>query len=80
MGEAKRMADMQNKLAVNIKVEDLKDVTCACGSTVFDTALQAKIIPALYSQNGKKSMLQQPCLKCVSCGAVYSIDAILQGD
>lgn len=62
---------------VVVDTNTLKTVTCICGNTLFDQVNLYKIVPSLYSQTGKTSLLALHHLRCVKCGKVRSIDEIL---
>lgn len=65
--------------AVNVNLNDLKDVVCECGEDVFMSVAQYKILPALYSQTGKPALVARPCLQCSNCLAVKGVDEIVNG-
>lgn len=62
---------------VSININDLKTVACTCGKYIFTTVVLLKVIPAVYSQNGKPSLLQVQAMRCVECGATHMTDDIM---
>jgi len=73
MGQTRQIAP------INININDLKDIVCECGNKVFHSVIQAKFIPALYSQNGQPGMLQRPCFMCTECGKTMPVDEMING-
>jgi hypothetical protein len=71
------MVDTINQ-RITVNANDLRTVACTCGKFVFDTVVILKIVPSLYSQNGKPSLLPVQCMRCVSCGAVHMVEEILK--
>jgi ferredoxin-like protein FixX len=77
MGEAHRRMQQQQQM-INVNMDELKTIQCQCGKFVFEQVLVLKVIPAVLSNTGKEGLVQLPCLKCVECGAVHTMDSILK--
>ena len=66
---------MPQQVTINVPLDQLKDVVCACGQQVFTNAFVIKQIPAIYSPSGKPEMLSQPIgFICVSCGLLTPLN------
>lgn len=63
---------------INININSLAVISCQCGNAIFDSVLQCRLIPALYSQDGRESMLAIGCYRCTKCGQVYSADQMVE--
>ena len=64
----------QDKMSVNIPIDQLTEVACECGNAAFVTAIRLRNLPALYSPTGKKDYLAQPLgFLCSSCGKFMPI-------
>lgn len=60
---------MDQKMTIDIPVDQLKDITCLCGEGVFTNAFILKEIPLLYSPTGKPELFSHPVgFICVKCG------------
>ena len=58
-------------LNLNIKPEDLKDITCEqCGSKYFRQVSAFKRISALISPTGKEQIVPVPVFRCDECGFI----------
>ena len=56
---------------VNIKPEDLKDISCEnCGCKYFRQVQAFKGIPALVSPTGKEQIVPVPTFRCDECGFI----------
>jgi hypothetical protein len=69
------MGQIQQNIVVDANT--LKTVMCACGKILFESVATYKIVPALYSQTGKPTLLALHCLRCINCGKVRSIEEIV---
>ena len=68
---------LETKVTVNM--DDLKTVICKCGEAIFDNVAIYKVVPALYSQNGKPALIGRPCIRCIKCGEIYAVDEVALG-
>ena len=75
--ENKMNNPLEAKITVNM--DDLRTVVCKCGEAVFENVAIYKVVPALYSGNGKPTLLGRPCIRCVKCGEVYAMDEVTTG-
>jgi len=57
-----------DKMAMNIKIGDLDDIKCECGSPFFEQLFACKKIPVLQSPTGKEEIMPIPFFVCKSCG------------
>jgi len=64
----------QIQAGISVNASELKTVICQCGKSLFDQVSEYKILPAVYSQTGKPALIARPCLRCIACGTVCSID------
>ena len=68
---------MGNEMNINVKIDDLKTVTCECEGKHFIQVIMYKILPALYSPSGQEQVMAVPNnVKCVACGKVQGIDSL----
>ena len=67
-------------LNLNVKPEDLKDITCTnCGSKYFRQVQAFKRISALISPTGKEQILPIPVFRCDDCGFINEEFRIVDG-
>lgn len=70
-----------NNQPVNLRVDikKLDQVLCPdCQkSAYFDLVNELRLIPAIVSGNGKRTLLVQPVFKCLNCGGVFREDQLL---
>jgi len=71
------MGELLNQ-QVSININDLKTVACTCGKYIFTSVVLLKVVPAIYSQNGKPSLLQVQAMRCVECGLVHMTEDIIK--
>lgn len=64
---------------IRVDVNSLKIVMCNCGSVHFNQVISFRILPALYSNTGKESLIQEVGAMCVKCNSVYSMEVMLKG-
>ena len=58
-------------LNLNVKPEDLKDITCEqCGSKYFRQVQAFKRLSALISPSGKEQIVPIPVFRCDECGFI----------
>ncbi len=70
---------MVDSLNINVKIEDLKTITCECGGEYFTQLILYKILPALYSSTGQEQLMAVPnSIKCASCGKVQGIENLVR--
>ncbi|GJQ43794.1 MAG: hypothetical protein JETCAE03_32920 [Ignavibacteriaceae bacterium] len=58
------------KANVNLKITDLEDLKCECGSIFFDSKTRIKKISALYTQSGKAEYMPIEIVTCKECGKI----------
>ena len=59
------------KARVNMKPEDLKDITCdSCGGKFFRQVQGFKRVSALISSTGKEQIIPVPTFRCDDCGNI----------
>lgn len=59
------------KPKINIKAEDLEDVTCDnCEGKVFREAIMFKKVSAIVSPSGQEQLVPCPIFRCDDCGHV----------
>ena len=63
---------------INIDPKELKDVKCQCGHSYFETVMQYKIVPALYSQTGSEQILAVGMAKCTNCWLISSVEDLMR--
>lgn len=70
---------MQQKVMnVTVNTNDLKTVQCPCGEFVFQSVSIFKVLPSLYSQTGKPSLVTLNCIQCIGCGAVHKLEDVMR--
>ena len=62
---------------VIVNVNDLQTVLCSCGQSVFSSVQIYKVVPSIYSNTGKATLVALPCMKCTDCGAVRIIEEVI---
>jgi hypothetical protein len=63
---------------INVDANDLKTVVCTCGKFIFESVAIYKVVPALYSKTGKPSLIAMPCLRCIACGEVHTMENVMK--
>jgi len=55
--------------AIRVNINDLPQIRCNCGGTLFTTGMQLRYSGPLISANGKSTIVQVPSgWVCVNCG------------
>lgn len=57
---------MEN-MQIHLKPEDVKEISCKCGSVLFQEAIRIGKISALISPTGKEEIIPMKTLICLSC-------------
>lgn len=74
------MASKQPQMmAMNVKLDDTRPVTCECGCPVFMDAKHLRYLSGLQSPNGAAQILEVPVKVCMSCHRVYTLQDMLNG-
>jgi hypothetical protein len=68
---------MAQQQQIRVDMKDLKDIRCTCKNDCFIGVTKFKIIPLLYSQTGKEELLAINCMKCTTCGEVYTPEDLM---
>lgn len=55
------------------KLEDLEQMTCVCGNSIFDQFYKMYKLSALNSPTGKPQVFHVPVFSCASCGEILDI-------
>jgi len=61
---------------VNVNLNDLKIISCECGSEHFEPLMIYRILPALYSNTGHEQVLVTQCSRCVACKKLWDPDSL----
>jgi len=72
------MNTLNPKQTINVDLDSLKTVLCNCGNNTFDGVSKFKVVPALYSPTGQPTLAAIPMIRCTSCKAVYTTDAVMK--
>lgn len=63
---------------ITVKMDELKDVACVCKGLVFVPVNKYKVLPALLSPSSKPALIPVGCIRCVECGAVFSMEDVMK--
>jgi hypothetical protein len=72
------MSDNPIQANINVDANSLKTITCTCGAFIFESVAIYKAVPSIYSPTGKPTAIAMPCLRCIKCGEVHSMENVMK--
>lgn len=70
---------MENVKEPSISLKDTKEVSCACGSTLFKQAISLREVSALLTGTGRAEYVPMAVIACDKCGKVFERPQIVTG-